>query len=364
MPIAPGDDAPLFLARRVTGETFQFERAAGSYLVLAFPSASSAAGRAAVMEAVGAHAALFDGVRCTFFGVLRHPAAIAKAVDAPPGVCWLADEDGALSRLYGMIDDTGAEGAGWVVLDPTLRVLFQAPIAATAAVMRELAALPPVDDHAGTLLTAPVLIVPRVFEADFCQRLIGLYVVDGGRPSGFMRDVDGLTVEVQDPTRKRRKDFNIQDVAEQNRISSRLVRRLTPSIARAFQFQVTRIERYLVACYDAADRGGFMPHRDNTTRATLHRRFAVTINLNDDFDGGDLRFPEFGSRTYRAPVGGAVVFSCSLLHEAGPVTRGRRFAFLPFLYDEAAARVREENSGYLASNPGGYRADGGKPPSP
>ncbi|RYG88370.1 MAG: hypothetical protein EON58_20030, partial [Alphaproteobacteria bacterium] len=45
--------------------------------------------------------------------------------------------------------------------------------------------------------------------------------------------------------------------------------------------------------------------------------------------------------------GGACVFSCSILHEATPVTRGERFAFLPFLYDEAGAKVREENLKYL-----------------
>jgi hypothetical protein len=28
--------------------------------------------------------------------------------------------------------------------------------------------------------------------------------------------------------------------------------------------------------------------------------------------------------------------------------RGRRYAFLPFLYDEAAAKIREQNSRYLA----------------
>lgn len=35
----------------------------------------------------------------------------------------------------------------------------------------------------------------------------------------------------------------------------------------------------------------------------------------------------------------AVVFSCSLLHEATPVTQGLRYCYLPFLYDDAAARV-------------------------
>ena len=76
--------------------------------------------------------------------------------------------------------------------------------------------------------------------------------------------------------------------------------------------------------------------------------FACTMNLNaEDYEGGDLRFPEYGRQTYRAPTGGVVVFSCSLLHEALPVTKGRRYAFLPFLYDDAAARLRVENRKFL-----------------
>ena len=90
-------------------------------------------------------------------------------------------------------------------------------------------------------------------------------------------------------------------------------------------------------------------YRHSEALGTAHRRFAVSINLNaEDFEGGDLRFPEFGPRTYRPPTGGAVVFSCSLQHEATPVTRGRRYAFLPFLYDEASAAIREANVGAFA----------------
>jgi predicted 2-oxoglutarate/Fe(II)-dependent dioxygenase YbiX len=125
--------------------------------------------------------------------------------------------------------------------------------------------------------------------------------------------------------------------------------RILTDLQRAYQFRATRIERYIVACYDAATGGHFRPHRDNTTKGTAHRRFAVSLHLNSgEYEGGYLRFPEFGNRLYIAPPGGAVVFSCSLVHEATPVTRGRRYMFLPFLYDDAAAAIRQENSKYLA----------------
>jgi predicted 2-oxoglutarate/Fe(II)-dependent dioxygenase YbiX len=195
-----------------------------------------------------------------------------------------------------------------------------------------------------------VLILPRVFEPAFCRRLVALYEERGGGESGFMRDVGGKTVGILDPGHKRRKDLNIEEEALQAQIRARLNARLVPEIRRAFQFKATRIERYIVACYDAADKGFFRAHRDNTTLGTAHRRFAVTINLNTgEYDGGDLCFPEFGPQTYRAPAGGAVVFSCSLLHEATPVTEGVRYATLPFLYDDAAARVREANEATLVT---------------
>jgi predicted 2-oxoglutarate/Fe(II)-dependent dioxygenase YbiX len=124
--------------------------------------------------------------------------------------------------------------------------------------------------------------------------------------------------------------------------------RLVPEVHKAFQFQATRIERYLVACYEAQTGRHFRPHRDNTTKGTAHRRFAVSIVLNaGEFTGGHLAFPEFGRMLYAPPLGGAVVFSYSLLHEATPVTRGRRSVFLPFLYDEAAARIRVANLRFL-----------------
>ncbi|GAA0869532.1 hypothetical protein GCM10009116_13680 [Brevundimonas basaltis] len=76
------------------------------------------------------------------------------------------------------------------------------------------------------------------------------------------------------------------------------------------------------------------------------RRFALSINLNADHEGGDLRFPN----TARAPIarrGGACVFSCSILLEVTPDARGERFDFLPIFYDRAAAQIRGENLNYL-----------------
>ena len=171
-----------------------------------------------------------------------------------------------------------------------------------------------------------------------------------------MRDVDGKTVAIQDHGHKSRKDYTIEDQELIKQTQARVMRRVVPEILKVHQFKVTRMERYIVSCYTAEDGGHFQPHRDNTTKGTAHRRFAVSIILNDDFDGGEVSFPEYGPRGFKPPPGGAVVFSCSLLHAVSRVTRGHRFAFLPFLYDEAAAKIREANNQFLGVGVGASKS--------
>ncbi len=93
--------------------------------------------------------------------------------------------------------------------------------------------------------------------------------------------------------------------------------------------------------------GFFSTHRDNLSPATAHRRFALTLNLNEGYEGGFLRFSEYGPHLYRPGTGGAIVFSASLLHEVLEVTTGERFVLLSFLYGEESARIsrRVPNSG-------------------
>lgn len=342
-----GEFAPAFSAPSPSNPGYHFTTAAGRYVLLGFMPRPGPA-RDAAFAAFAAHQALFDDDKLTAFLVLTDEASIAQARNHSRGLRWFLDGDRAVSRLYGAVRDGGPDTPFWLLLDPFLRVLAQAPLEDAAAILATISALPPVADHAGTPLHAPVLIVPRVFEPELCQELIAFYGARGGDPSGVMRQVGQRTIGVMDGFKSRR-DVTVDDPALRGRLMRRLARRLAPEMAKVFQFHATRIERYTIACYDAQEGGFFRPHRDNETLGTAHRQFACSINLNaEDFEGGDLRFPEFGPRTYRPPTGGAVIFSCSLQHEATPVTRGRRYAFLPFFYDEAGARIRMANAGTFA----------------
>jgi predicted 2-oxoglutarate/Fe(II)-dependent dioxygenase YbiX/peroxiredoxin len=347
MALTIGEPAPWLVANSPTNPQYQLSAAAGRFLLLAFLPADRDA-RTRALDAVNAHSALFDDIRLAAFLVATDSETIAEAKDHIPGRRWFLDGDLAACRAFQVLDADGAVVPQWMVLDPTLRILATAPLHQVDHVFRFVRALPhSPSDHAMVPLSAPVLIVPRVFERDVCRQLIELYQVKGGLVSGVMREENGRTIPVVDDF-KRRRDANIDDETLRQQLLIRIRRRLLPEISKAFQFAATRLERHIVACYSADEGGYFRPHRDNTTKATAHRRFAVSINLNtEEFEGGDLRFPEFGDRTYRPPTGGAVVFSCSLLHEATPVTKGLRYAYLPFLYDEAGAKIREANEQFL-----------------
>lgn len=349
-----GEPAPLFVADTPTTSGLRFDGVAGRWVVLCFfGSAGGGEGRRLLdLLAVGRDG-LFDDDRLVFFGVAADPADLAaRRLDQAPGWRFFLDFDRAIAGRYGVNG-----GVRTFVIDPNLRIsaVVELDDAAdhAAALTDVLRGLPPPATYAGMPLRAPVLTVPRLFEPAFCAGLVSLYQAKGGEDSGFMRSrADGRTIGLIDHSAKRRDDVYIEDEAIQAAIRDRLVRRLTPEIQRCMHFAVSRIERYLIACYDGETGGFFRQHRDNTTAGTAHRRFAVTVNLNDGYDGGDLRFPEYGDGTYRAPAGGAIVFSCSLMHEARPVTRGRRYAFLPFLYDDAAAEIRRRNA-HLIDKSGG-----------
>jgi predicted 2-oxoglutarate/Fe(II)-dependent dioxygenase YbiX/peroxiredoxin len=342
-----GEPAPWFHAAALSGSpTYAFSSVAGRHVLLLFFGSGSIEPCARALDVVRKHRDVFDDERACFFGVTTDPQDVAtgRIAQALPGIRYFLDYDGKVSRLYGAQLGTNYR-PHWLLLDPRLRVIGRFAIDGGEEAIKMLQAC--VAEPVPSQAVAPILVVPHIFEPELCRELIRLYQENGGQPSGFMREIDGKTTLVTDPAHKQRRDYDIYDPALRQALASRVKARLIPAVKHAFQFQATRIERYLVACYEAGA-GHFRPHRDNTTKGTAHRRFAVTINLNaGEYEGGDLRFPEFGSQTYRAPTGGAVVFSCSLLHEATEVTAGKRYAFLPFLYDDEAARIREENSEFM-----------------
>ena len=350
VPVTPGEPAPWFTGQTHTNPRFQFDLAGGRYVVLSFFGSAADPDSSEVLKGFAAARARFDDTGVCFFGVTTDAADQGRLQESIPGVRWFFDSDRSISAKYGVAAQGGYRKMTFV-LDTRLRVIAALAYGPghAARVLKLLDGLPKLAAPHIAATQAPVLVVPYVFEPVLCRRLIELYEEKGGEDSGFMRDVGGKTVGIIQHQFKRRRDCTIEEEELKRACMVRVHNRLAPEIEKAFQFRVTRMERYIVSCYDGEERGHFRAHRDNTTLGTAHRRFAVSLFLNSgEYDGGFLRFPEYGSELHTAPPGGAVVFSCSMLHEASAVTRGRRYMFLPFLYDDAAAQVREENQKFLS----------------
>ncbi len=278
-----------------------------------------------------------------------------------PGIRYFQDFSGNISRSYDALPrDIVAPNALTdyrpfsLLLDTRLRVLQRVPIDHSGeghvARLLDLArSLPDLGTQHPGEIQAPVLIVPRVFEPELCEELIEYYRTHENEDSGFMRDVGGKTVGVYDYGTKRRRDCQIEDEDLRKRCMHRIHDRLAPEIRRAYQFNATRMERYIIACYEGEH--GALPspsrqHNEGNRSPTLRRfgqserRLRRRLRLVSR-----VRSAALSARLRRSRR-----LSCSLLHEATKVTSGTRYVFLPFLYDDEAARIRDQNTQFFGGN--------------
>jgi predicted 2-oxoglutarate/Fe(II)-dependent dioxygenase YbiX len=250
----------------------------------------------------------------------------------------LQDADGRAVAAY----RTGGAPTAFL-LDPNLRVRAALPLADGARVAADVAELVAElvwDDRRPREITiqAPLLVVPDVLEPEQCAELIAVWEQQGHSDTGVEASTGGGRAEQHNAQLKRRRDHVVQDPQRSRELAARIGRRVLPELWKAFAYRASRFEGFKIACYQGSDRGFFGAHRDNLSPATAHRRFALTLNLNDGYRGGQLRFPEYGPELYRPVPGAALLFSCSHLHEVLDVTAGRRFVLLSFLFGEEARR--------------------------
>ena len=173
----------------------------------------------------------------------------------------------------------------------------------------------------------PVLILPRVFEPELCQSLIALWQGSERNESGVSSRYGNVSMAQA----KRTEDHMVSDPAAIRAISDRLAYRVGPELLRGFGYdRPFAFDAHVILSYSAEEKHYFKAHRDNGAPQTADRSFAVSLNLNEDYEGGELIFPEYGRLRFKPPAGAAAVFSCTLLHEALPVTKGRRYVLTSF----------------------------------
>lgn len=325
-----GDRFPNFLLPDHTGAVRSFvERARGAGLVVLLDP--DAALLAAIRETADAYRAA--ELECL---------ALDREARSDPDVAMLADSAGQIRASLRRMSGRAEPGPLAFLLDRNQRVVAIESGAGLAHWALERWRQEPgraPTHQVGEI--APVLMVPGVLSRAECRALIARWSEHGHAEGTVTSLVKGEQVQRVYEELKKRRDHKIADPAVEKPLLALLGRRLAPELDKAFHFRRFRFDRLAVVCYDAERGDQFRRHRDNQTPATADRRFALTINLNsEEYEGGELLFPEYGESRYRPPTGGAILFSCSLLHEALPVTRGQRFALLSFLRDVASPAGR------------------------
>ena len=272
------------------------------------------------------------------FGAHRY--AVVEAQDsrlpADPtkgGFTLLLDPGSNVQNAY--LQASGLTAPALFALDPNQRIVALAG-ADHASSFAEIACaafqrIAPQDPPRLISKQAPVLFIPDVLDNSDCDRLIDAWRDGEKRENVVNVDSGQKSGRAERSEAKRRSDVVIEGALERHLLIT-LMPRVSPEIERVHAFDKEwTFEKFRVGCYDAKDAGFFRPHRDNPSKALSHRQFAASFNLNDGYEGGYLRFPEYGIDHYAPPKGGVLIFSCGLLHEVVPITDGQRYTLLTFV---------------------------------
>ena len=347
-PLAHGALAMPFDIRDQDGRSLRLDDdfMAGRPLLLLFVDTSSGSGAAALAALGEAEAELrHRSLRAVVVTTDSHAGRNAElrrqhALAAP--LC--GDSTGVVFASYGLHKQHGT-AVRWVLLTAyrQVRAWYDAPLPAADALdaIRQL-----LDDGAMSESStwnvphAPVLVVPNVLTREECAGLIQSFetgsplMVRPPRPG----EIDGnYRIPVYEHNRQDRVDEILKDQNALTFLDQRLFGRVVPMIKKAFAFDVTRREDLHIARYAGERSGNEMGHRDNVSAATAYRRFALSMNLNDDYEGGEVVFREFSDDGYRGPPGSALIFSSSLLHEVLETTAGVRYTLISHLFNEQTA---------------------------
>lgn len=343
-----GDAAPPFVLPDPTGtpRALYGDAVAGHAIVLAFCRRAEGPEVAALLASLHRSFPETGQDAPRLFVIL--PSALSAAAASQAALLMnfslLADPQRQASRAYGLKHDGHST---LIVIDHNLRIaLINAdpdPASSVAAARECVARLAARRRERAVQSHAPVLVLPRVLSPRECADLIEvwhrpvkLWHSDGFRSTGYQHETSDFKIRID--TYGKTDQFVIRDQALLDHLDARVMGRVIPQISKAFQQDVGYREDFRIACYDASEGGSLPAHRDNPTAMTRHRVFTVSIHLNAGaYDGGGLRFPEYGAQVYDLEPGTAVVWSCALLHEVDAVTRGRRFILGTHFFNDLAA---------------------------
>jgi predicted 2-oxoglutarate/Fe(II)-dependent dioxygenase YbiX len=239
-------------------------------------------------------------------------------------------------QVWGLVygDEVDASLACVFAYDIDLKILKRVHCGADRleSVVRTLAAECQAQLSAARAPVVPVLKIRSALSPDFCKELIQYHQDSENKIQGRA----GLYSPVINTAVKRAVHVNAHRELCQA-IDRAFIFSLLPAVERVYDYRITHRVSYKISHYSASDQGFFAAHRDNTDAGSLFRKFALSVCLNEDWEGGGLCFPEYSSEPVSLATGDALVFPVSLMHRVEPIQSGERYVLLSFMYDDQGA---------------------------
>ena len=173
-------------------------------------------------------------------------------------------------------------------------------------------------------LPPPILVVPDVISEDLANRLVAYGTESEAKR--YVADRDSKSRVHLYPS----KELTLE-------LDNKLSKSLLPEIQKVFYSDIAYRETYKICGYHGEDDGAFGKHRD-TIDPYLHRRYAMSLVLNDEYEGGGILFPEYSQELRQVPKYSAVIFPGSLYHQVAKIETGTRWVLISFLFSKYEAR--------------------------
>ena len=167
-------------------------------------------------------------------------------------------------------------------------------------------------------INVPYLMIENVLDNKLLKRVLEYYN-------------DSNRQEVHNLCNKNRLHVH-PDIELEKMIDNKLSRSLFPEIKKIFYFDVEYRELYKICSYNSETNGRFAAHRD-TPYPYQHRKFALSLILNDDYEGGKLMLPEYNI-SLKPKANTAIVFPGICTHQVNPITSGSRKTIITFFCTE------------------------------
>lgn len=174
-----------------------------------------------------------------------------------------------------------------------------------------------IEDYLPREVHIPYLLIENALDNDLLKKVINFY---------NQKKVEGKLIAHKHSTKDR---LHVHPDAElEKELDHKISRSVLPELRKVFYFDAQYRELYKICSYDAETSGRFHPHRD-TPAPYQHRKYALSLFLNDDYEGGEFVLPEYGLKV-KPKANTAFIFPGISTHQVLPVTKGSRMTIISF----------------------------------